>query len=539
MRYCSIALLLPATATAAFAQTPRDAGSVARDLATSAKREDGQFREAPTVSESRPVQHIDAENGLTIGAISVDGVPSLPREAFTPAYAEYLGKQATTEDLQSLARAVASVARARGYVFATATVPRQTIEAGLVTVRIDAGDIAAVRVVGSHSARLQRTLDLIVGHAVRRDVLEHQLLLAGDVPGIEIQTTKLAQEDIGNVLIVEVRETRGEGYVGADNYGASDIGPVRARLRYDFAGLANDGDALSVQAVTTPADPQNLAYFSARYAASIGAAGTQVAVTGAVGRAEPAGSGFLSKSTYLAISASTPLKRSNAMSLWANAEVAVLRVDGNLLGTPAEHDNMTVANAWLYGTTRTGTGRLSGAIGVSRGLRFGAATALGDPLASRVDADGVFSKGYFWADWIQPLGRGFSAKITASGQLADRPLLAAQEIGLGGTGYGRAYEFSERFGDNGFMGSAELRWRWSQPAGGVDWLEPYAFLDAGRVWNIGGGYGGGDLSSAGGGARAALGKLQLSAEIAVPLVSTRAATGDKSPRINVSVGRNF
>jgi hemolysin activation/secretion protein len=540
MRYCLLATLFSVTASAALGQAARDAGSVARDLAaTAAPQPSAQLREVQGLPEARAVQQGESAGGLTIGAIKVDGVPSLPREAFAPAYADYLGKQATTQDLQSLAKAVASVARARGYVFATATIPRQTIEAGMITVQIDEGDIAAVRVIGSRSARLQRTLDLIVGHGVRRDVLERQLLLAGDIPGIEVLTTKLVHEDIGNVLIVEVRESRGDGFLGVDNFGASDLGPVRARLRYDFVDLAGDGDVLSVQAVVTPADPRQLAYLSARYAASIGTAGTQVAVTGALGRAEPAGSGLQSNSTYLAVSASTPLVRANAASVWANAEVGVLRVDGTANGVPDRYDNMAVATGWLYATTRTGRGRLSGALGLSRGLGLAGTTERGDPRASRADAGGVFTKGYFWADWTQPVGHGFSVKLAASGQLADRPLLAAQEIGLGGASYGRAYDFSERFGDSGFMGSGEVRWRWSQPVGWIDWIEPYAFADAGRTWNLQGGFGEGDLSSAGGGARAALGKLQLSAEVAVPLASARASSGDKRPRINVSVGRRF
>ncbi len=539
MRHRPLALLLSATASPLLAQAARDAGSVGRDLATPAPRESETSGAIQALPDARPVGQVPAAEGFTIGAIQVDGVPSLPREAFAPAYADYLGKQATTQDLQSLARAVASVARARGYVFATATIPRQTIEAGLVTVQIDAGDIAAVRVIGSRSARLQRTLDLIVGRGIRRDLLERQLLLAGDVPGIEILTTKLAREDIGNVLVVEVRETRGDGYAGVDNYGAADLGPVRARLRYDFTGLADDGDVLSMQAVVTPADPRQLAYLWARYAANIGTSGAQVAVSGALGRAEPAGGSFESKSTYVAVSASTPLVRANAASVWANAELGFLRVDGRSNGVPDQYDNMAVATAWLYATTRTGPGRLSGAMGVSRGLKLSGTTALGDTRASRFDGDGVFTKGYFWADWTQPLGHRFSVKLSASGQVADRPLLAAQEIGLGGASFGRAYEFSERFGDDGFMGSGELRWRWPQPAGWIDWIEPYAFADAGRVWNLGRGYGGGDLSSVGGGARAALGKLQLAAEVAIPLSSPRAETGDKSPRINVSVGRKF
>jgi hemolysin activation/secretion protein len=525
-------------AAAAAAQPVRDAGSIARDLATAAPREAGSSVDvAAPAAEGSAVPA--GPNGLTIGAVKVDGVASLPREVFAPAIADYLGKQATSQGLQSLAKAVASVARARGYVFATAMIPPQEVAAGMVTVRIEDGDIAAVRVTGSRSMRLQRTLDLIVGKGVRKEVLERQLLLAGDIPGIEIITTRLVREDIGNVLLVEVRESRGEGFAGVDTYGARDLGPVRARLRYELTGLADDGDVLSVQAVATPADPRQLAYLSARYAASIGTGGTQIAVSAAVGRAEPSGSNSVSRSTSVALSASTPLKRSNALSVWANGELSVLRVDGSYSGTPDQRDSTVVASGWIYATARTGSGRLSGAVGVARGLALKGTTGANDARASRADASGVFTKGFFWADWVQPLGSGLSVKLAANGQLADRPLLAAHEIGLGGPSFGRAYDFSERFGDDGIMASGELRWRRAKPLAWLDWVEPFAFIDGGRVWNFDGGYGGGDLASAGGGIRANAGGFNVSVEAAAPISASRAATGDKSPRINVSVGRRF
>jgi hemolysin activation/secretion protein len=539
MRLCHLVIVTSLCASAALGQTGRDAGSIARDLTTATPRDVGRANEiaAPTVTGA--VEPPTLSDGLMVGAVKIDGAPSLPREAFAPAIADYLGKQASTQDLQQLAKAVASVARERGYVFATAVVPPQTVDAGMVTVRIDEGDIALVRVTGSRSARLQRTLDPIVGRGVRREVLERQLLLAGDLPGIEVVSTKLVREDIGNVLVVDVRHSRGNGSAGIDNYGSRDLGPVRARLRYDFAGLVDDGDVLSVQAVATPLDPRQLAYLSVRYAATLGTGGTQVAVTGALGRAEPSNSGIRSMSTFVSVSVSTPLLRGNAASVWANAELGVLRVDGIINGVPDQRDSMAVASGWLYATTRTGGGRLSGALGLTRGLGLAGTTGPDDPRESRLDASGVFTKGYFWADWVQPLGHGFAVKLAASGQLADRPLLAAQEIGLGGPSFGRAFDFSERFGDSGFMASGELRWRKSKPVAWIDWIEPYAFADAGRVWNLDGGYGGGSLTSAGGGVRATLGRLQFSVEAAVPVTSPRAATGNKQPRVNVSIGRRF
>ena len=542
MRLRFLIIALPLCANPAFAQTVRDAGRIAGDIAQEPQRAAGTAKEiaqeinAPVVAPA--AANVSLSDGLMIGAVIVEGAPSVPREAFAPSIADFLGKQASIQDLQALAQAVASVARKRGFVFATASVPPQTVDAGMVTVRIDEGDIAQVRVVGSRSERLQRTLDPIVGQGVRRSTLERQLLLAGDLPGIEVVSTKLVREDVGNVLVVQVRETRGEGAVGVDTYGSRDLGPLRARLRYEFAGLASDGDVLAVQAITTPANPGQLAFLSARYAMNVGTGGTQIAVSGAVGRAAPSNSGSKSKSTFVSVSVSTPLVRTNRASVWMNGEIGLQRVMGNVNGIADLRDSTVTATAWLYGTTRITNGRLSGGLGVVRGLPVWGATELGDPFASRRDGSAEFTKGFFWADWVQPLGSGFSVKIAANGQLADRPLLATQEIGIGGSSFGRAFDFWERFGDNGIMASGELRWR-SKPVDWIDWVEPFAVFDGGRVWNLRNGFGGGELNSTGGGIRAAFGKLQFSVEAAVPLNTARIATGNRTPRVNVSIERRF
>lgn len=533
-------LALPVYAGAALAQSVRDAASIARDLTAPAPRRDaGPASEVIVAQAAQASAPEDLPGDLMIGAVIVEGAPALPREAFAPAFSNYVGRLASKQDLQELARAVAAVARKRGYVFATASVPPQTVSAGMVTVRIDEGDIALVRMTGSRNARVQRTLDRIVGRGVRREVLERQLLLAGDVPGIEIMSTRLVREDIGNVLVVEVREERGNGAFGIDTYGQRGLGPVRARLRYDFIGLADDGDSLSLQALTTPADPRQLAYLSGRYAMSLGTGGTQLAFSGSYGRAAPSRSGFRSTSAHVSVSLSTPLIRANRLSVWANAEVGLQRVVGTFNGAPDLRDSTMTATGWLYATTRIAGSRLSGGLGVTRGFALAGATGPADPRASRFNASGVFTKGFFWTDWVQPLGSGLSVRLAANGQLADRPLLATQEIGIGGASFGRAFDFWERFGDSGVMASGELRWRQSEPVDGVDWVEPFAQVDTGHVWNLDGGFGGGDLTSTGGGVRAGIGRLRLSVEAAVPLGTVRAATGNKTPRVNVSVERRF
>ena len=66
-------------------------------------------------------------------------------------------------------------------------------------------------------------------------------------------------------------------------------------------------------------------------------------------------------------------------------------------------------------------------------------------------------------------------------------MLSVEEIGVGGSAFGLAYDPSEVTGDHGMAGKLELRipvkWIASIGLPDVVRLQPYAYLDAGTVWN--------------------------------------------------------
>ena len=505
----------------------------------------------PQISQSSvkpgvPIEYDAAQHGgptVFVGAVNVIGVDVIDRGAFAPAIADYLGNEADASVLQSLARAVASVVRVRGYVFASAMVPQQTIEAGTVTVIVDPGAIAQIRVRGSKNARLWKMLGALVGEAVRRDVLERQLLLAGDIPGIEIVGTRYVREGAKGILIVDVRETRTSGLVGLDTYGSRDLDPLRLRLRHEWNGLVDGDDSLAVQVVATPLAPHRLGFVNVRYAKQLGSGGTQVGVTAAASRSKPiirpGSQSYSATSRFAAVFASTPLVRGNRASVWANAELTVLNTRGGYGQTLDQRDEIATLSLSLYGTTRVGKERVSVSIGGVRGLPLAGATRPNDALASRRDGDGVFSKLIAWLDYARPLGRRISLRLAGNAQLADRPLLSSQEIGLGGPTSARAYDYFEKFGDSGGMGTAEVAWRKARPIPGVDSAQLYGFVEGGYVWNIADNFGDGALSSAGVGVRAVVGPTDLTLEAALPTSGARADTGRRSTRLNIALARRF
>jgi len=184
-------------------------------------------------------------------------------------------------------------------------------------------------------------------------------------------------------------------------------------------------------------------------------------------------------------------------------------------------------------------GRLWAGAGVVQGLGLAGTIVAGDPLASRFDGSARFTKAFCWANCTGGLGGGVSLRLASNGQLASRPLLSAQEIGLGGAYFGRGYDFNERFGDNGIVGLAELRRRFDEPVKGVSWLQLYGFIDGGYVADLGGSFGEGALGSAGAGLRAMIGQTEIGIETAFPLGAVRYESGDRSPRINLFVGPNL
>jgi len=504
----------------------------------------GEETVATGVAAEQPVRNPDAEiSTITIGAVSVNSGPHIPAEVLASSYEEFIGQEASENLLRDLASAVSSAARNEGYIFASAQIPPQSVKIGVVEVLLDAGAIDEVRIIGSRNKKLRAILERMKGPAALSPVVERQLLLAGDLPGITLLKSNYVRENDRGVLIVTVREDKAKGHIAFDNFGPETLGPVRARLDLDLAGLLNDSDVLTTNVISSILQPEELTYIYARYAMTLGDGGTVVGLAGAAGRTHSGGNlsgfGFRGHNRYASVFASHALKRSNDLNLWLNAELAYLDVEQSQNGTLFQDDQIATAALNFAGNYNIGIGRIYGGVGVTRGLGILGASRLGDSLNSRSDAGGKFTKANFWINSILNMGDGFGMRLAGNAQIASRPLLAANEIAIGGPYFGKGYDFSERFGDEGVLGLAELRKEFNDVNQWLDWFQLYAFVDGGYVSNIGTGFGDGSLMSAGGGLRSQFGRFDFGVEAAAPVGNDRFESGDRSPKINVQLGMRF
>lgn len=478
--------------------------------------------------------------GLFIGAIRVSGARAIPIDAFSAAIEPFIGRSLSNADMALASRAVADVARARGYKFASAYVAPQSLSLGVLTITLDEGAIATVRVEGSKNRQVRQILSALEGAAMPYSEVERRLLLVADQPGVTLGKVRFVREGTRGVLLVAVSEDRLSGRAGFDSLGSRSSGPVRAIVSASAASLAVPGDAVSVQAAATPVDPGELAFARLSYLLPVDADGTVISGSFAYGRSEPGG--FLKQfnSVGHSISYDLTLRRQLLRSRTSNMFVAVafehVASRQSLLGQRARDTQIDSFTLSFGGNRTLWGGRLRSEASLTQGL---GGTKRGDPLASRRDAGSGFTKLTLDADWTGTIADAISLRLATLVQISADPLFSEQEIGLGGARFGRGYSFSERSGDRGALGLAELRTDLRKIAPWLEWAQPYVFIDGGRVTNVDGGFGGGSLLSGGGGVRTRLGRIDFGVESAYPLTSERFDSGDHAPRFNLQLSTRF
>ncbi len=482
---------------------------------------------------------------LDVGAIVIDGLTVIDRSAFASTIEAFAGRPLERAELVQLTDAIAARLRSEGYILATAWIPEQTLVGGMLRIRVDEGQIDALRIEGSENPAIRQQLERLVnGAPVTLAALQREVLLADDLPGVSIRGTRFERDGPRRVLVVDARTTDASGSMLVATDGTKPLGPIRARIDVDGNGLFSPWDRVDLSFSATPLNPGELAFFNARYSVVVNDAGTNIATFLSWSRTEPgaylADRELIGVAWQGGISLSHPLIRSQSRSLWLEASTELQDLRQNSFGTLARMDRIALARLGFYGYGPLGGGTLQGRATVSQGLDIMGATGRGDPLASRFDSRPDFTTISWWLNWRRGIAPRVSLSLATTGQLSTDPLLIGESFALGGTNFLRGYDFAQRVGDQGAAGLAELRYDWPKALGAVRNMQIYAFADGGTVSNLQAGMGGGTLSSSGAGLRTDItDALDLDLEVAVPLTEDRYDTGDNTPRLNLRVSQSF
>ena len=314
-----------------------------------------------------------ARGSVLVGAVTFAGLRVLSPSDFADVIVSRVGSTMNPAELAALATAVADRARAKGYPFASAWIEPQRMANGVLTVSVDEGVISEIRFEGPAPASVRQALAPLANQRpVPLAQLERSLLLAGDIDGVQIKSSRFLREAGRGILLVRVAQDRLAFRAQLSNEGTRPLGPAQVRVDADLNALLFSDDSATITYSTTPAEPDELQFVRARYAKRITSAGTELGITGLGSRTRPGA--YLvpldleSRSWFVGVDLLQPLLRQRRVSLWLQGEIGIRDLKQWQQDTLVRHDRVTAARLTLYGYADFAGGRLRVSSTMSRGL---------------------------------------------------------------------------------------------------------------------------------------------------------------------------
>ncbi len=487
-----------------------------------------------------------AEIRFTLREVVLEGVTAYAPGALDGEWSGLVGTTVSVADVFELARRLTARYRGDGYIISEVTVPKQTIATGRLVLRAVEGYASEVRYEGGElpgTLKEGQTRRLLAARPLTAAVLERALLLFNDAPGITargILVPPPAGAPAGATILTIIAEHKAiDAFASVDNRGSKAIGPWQGSLGVTENGNLGYGESIGATAVSTPSDELHAG--TAETTVLLGEDGLSLRNSFYYGRTRPGASSSIydihGRTWTAASTLSYPVLRARPFSLWIDARLAGGGTETQLSELQRYDDQVRRLDLGARIEARDAlSGVWTARLDISHGLDGLGASRSGADGRARQPARFDFWKtsGEFGRE--QPLGAGFSAYTGVTGQWSGAPLPSAEQFGLGGSRFGRAFDPSAILGDSGAAGVGELRYTQGADVAGLTAFQIYVFGDGGRVFlrdAIAGQDSASTLASVGAGIRlwAAAG-LSGGVEVSKPLVDDPARpNGSRDPRL--------
>lgn len=480
-----------------------------------------------------------------------------------PLYAELLGKDITLLDIYRVRDAITAKYGNAGYGLSKALIPEQRIQAeGIVRIEILEGFVDEVIIEGAsedQQAFLAHASEAIKAERpLNAKTLERYLLLANDRYAIKVTSTlkKSEKTPAASTLILKVEPApKVEGGASLDNRGTDAVGPVQISGNVSANGLFGRASQTSLVYVTTE-QAKELQYWSLSHTDVLSVEGTALTFAYNNSTSEPGTPALRlleqkSDSDTWSLKLAHPFIRTRQENLSAHLKYEQKDTTSKSLGTITSEDKIRSVRAGLaYDRADAYAGVNQALVEFSTGLKGMGATDPNSTLRSRADGRVDYQKLTINLSRNQELGHfdsslaKFSLNAAVMGQYAGTGLLSAEECGIGGQQFGRAYDSSEILGDSCLAASLELRFSPSVVGTPFKYAQFYGFYDGGTTRNENP-LSATDpltksLSSTGLGVRFGLGAyLTGSIEATQPLTRIVANEGNRNARVFASLSARF
>lgn len=431
--------------------------------------------------------------------LQIDGMTAYDARDIRNMYDRHIGQEISVATLFEIMAGLQQRYLDDGYALTKVVIPNQNIEGGNVRLSVIEGHVETVEM-GAGLDQTPQVRDAAKRIAAMRPLnvkkLERIMLILNDLPDLSVSAILanaegqvMEQGGVRLILQKNEKDIRG-GRVIVDNHGSAFTGPLQIQANASQAGLGIAHSELSVTGMAAiPLQEQRLG--SASYSVPLfGASGTTATISVSKARTEPGSNlsvlDIKGASESVSAQISYPVIRQRDMTLRADAGFEWKNARTKILGDELYDDRLRVAKmGGSFNFTDTLAGYNVMDVHYSRGLGVFGMREKGSEYLSREDGDPEFQKFEFLAGRLQALPQNFEVLALVTGQYSFDPLLSSEEFGFGGAQMGRGYDSSEITGDRGIAATIEMRYKtqtnvFNKPLA----LQPYAFYDIGKVWNI-------------------------------------------------------
>jgi hemolysin activation/secretion protein len=410
----------------------------------------------------------------------------------------FLGPRRSFADVQAARAALERTYRDAGYSTVFVDVPEQSVDSGIVRLKVTEGRLGHLKVSGARyfPARqiLKETASLVPGSVPHFPDVQRDLTQVNGATRDRAVTPVLRSGEIPGTVDLELKvrdELPAHGGVEVNDRYTADTTRTRVNVNFSYDNLWRKFHSLSLQYQTAPEQPADARVIAATYVMPFADRGAVLAVYAVDTNSDVATVGTLSVLGRGRIYGARYIQRiGNSPALYQNITFGGdfkdfkedVRLTADLgLRTPIQYANWSLG----YGGTARGARTLTTFnIGVNFGLRglangpqeFDDKRLFARPNYFYLRADGQHERSL-------PLGARLALRI--AGQYTTEPLVSNEQFAIGGVESVRGYLESEELGDYGVSASAELRTPslklWSER---VTQLYGYVFFDAGVVGSI-------------------------------------------------------
>jgi hemolysin activation/secretion protein len=454
--------------------------------------------EPPASGAPDPAAAAAAEqNKFDINEFRVLGSHTLPARDIERAVYPFLGPGRDIDTVKKAAEALEKAYKDAGYGTVFVDIPEQTVDEGIVRLKVTEGSLARVRVHGARyfSGRqiLAELPALEAGQTPHLTSLQEELTqLNARTPDRSITPVLKAGAEPGTVDVdLAVKDKLPlHGSVEVDNRHTADTTPVRASVSLSYDNLWQRQDSLSLQYQTAPANRKNAEVEAATYLGHVADGVAALSYTHTNSNVLALGTlGVLGKGTIYGAHWLQPFLNTPAES--RSFTIGVDYKNVNTLVYPDAAPNSAAAPItapvhylnWSAGFSqawRQPTHTFATTVAVGLGIR----NLINTPQEFE-NARSKGTPGYFYlrlsGDALQSLPAGMAIQARLTSQWSLNPLVNNEQFSLGGQDTVRGYLEAETLGDSGAAGTLELHSPQLGKHGGSVFgpLYGFGFVDAG------------------------------------------------------------